>query len=537
MTTINRSPEFRLIDFKVTNTIVIHGNHTTKEFTIQMFGINESGKSASINVKGVDPFFFVRVGEDWDLSTVKLFEKEIYKQLAYSELEANYKSWQTGKRKTLIPVLLKDETKSQYAERNCRSYQSYHERGVISFTMVKRHKLYGFDNHKLYNFMCIKFKNTSAFNKIKGFWQKRIPDGTSIFGFREELKKFVYNAYATQLYEAKLPPLLRFFHIYNISPSGWIQLPSRKWKQVKHKKTSCDFECTIRAQDIHSLPNKETAVPIKICSFDIEASSSHGDFPVAIKTYKKLAGELQTFWTDQKSEIGRLLLAEQLNLLRNQLRTAFNFADTPSNSVSQVYPKNEVSKGEIDDIFNTIASKGVKAMVGKERIDMHRRDADIHDDEELYSSQKNWNPYIKKNNSKGSVYTLLDCLLDGIDVGKKVEMVDELLTYCLPPLEGDKVTFIGSTFMLSGEDTPYLNHGICLNTCTDYGDDSIEIVACKTEQQVLLEWTKVIQRERPDVIIGYNIFGFDYKFMCDRAKENYCFDEFCQLGKNKGGKM
>ena len=90
--------------------------------------------------------------------------------------------------------------------------------------------------------------------------------------------------------------------------------------------------------------------------------------------------------------------------------------------------------------------------------------------------------------------------------------------------------------MLTGTDVPYLNHGICLNTCTDYGDDEIEIVACRTERQVLLEWTKVIQRERPDVIIGYNIFGFDYKFMCDRAKENYCFAEFCQLGKNKGVK-
>jgi hypothetical protein len=32
----------------------------------------------------------------------------------------------------------------------------------------------------------------------------------------------------------------------------------------------------------------EVRVPYKIMSFDIEASSSHGDFPVPIKSYKKL---------------------------------------------------------------------------------------------------------------------------------------------------------------------------------------------------------------------------------------------------------
>ena len=29
----------------------------------------------------------------------------------------------------------------------------------------------------------------------------------------------------------------------------------------------------------------------------------------------------------------------------------------------------------------------------------------------------------------------------------------------------------------------------------------------------------MIQREDPDIIIGYNIFGFDYGFMYERAKE------------------
>ena len=42
-------------------------------------------------------------------------------------------------------------------------------------------------------------------------------------------------------------------------------------------------------KNIEPIPEKENLVPYKICSFDIEASSSHGDFPLAIKDYKKLA--------------------------------------------------------------------------------------------------------------------------------------------------------------------------------------------------------------------------------------------------------
>ena len=35
-------------------------------------------------------------------------------------------------------------------------------------------------------------------------------------------------------------------------------------------------------------------------SFDIEASSSHGDFPLPKKTYKKLSGDMITYWSKIK---------------------------------------------------------------------------------------------------------------------------------------------------------------------------------------------------------------------------------------------
>ena len=101
---------------------------------------------------------------------------------------------------------------------------------------------------------------------------------------------YQFNNTDTKLYEANIPPLLRMFHIKDISPSGWIEIPKNKSKTVtsRIKKTSCKYEYTVDFNDIEPLHHKETPVPYKIASFDIEASSSHGDFPLPKKNYKKL---------------------------------------------------------------------------------------------------------------------------------------------------------------------------------------------------------------------------------------------------------
>jgi DNA polymerase elongation subunit (family B) len=61
-----------------------------------------------------------------------------------------------------------------------------------------------------------------------------------------------------------------------------------------------------------------------------------------------------------------------------------------------------------------------------------------------------------------------------------------------------------------------------------------EIQTCKTERELLLAWADIIQRENPDIIIGYNICGFDFEFMFRRSLENSCENEFLKLSRNKG---
>ena len=88
--------------------------------------------------------------------------------------------------------------------------------------------------------------------------------------------------------------------------------------------------------------------------------------------------------------------------------------------------------------------------------------------------------------------------------------LNESLKKVFPKLEGDKCTFIGSTFMNYGDKDPYFNHCIVLNTCSNMPIENSVIESYDTEKEVLMAWRKLVQRENPDIVIGYNIFGFDY---------------------------
>ena len=150
-----------------------------------------------------------------------------------------------------------------------------------------------------------------------------------------------------ELYEAIIPPLLRFFHIRDISPSGWIALPIKKTTHIFSKTTSCDLEFVISYKNIIPLNNKEECVPYKIMSFDIEASSSHGDFPVPIKSYKKLATNIVDYFV-KLEEINDKEKCKEI--LRKILSAAFGF--TLMDNIDKVYPKEQL-KDEKDLLVRT----------------------------------------------------------------------------------------------------------------------------------------------------------------------------------------
>ena len=459
----------------------------TLQFKIQMFGLNEKGQTCSIIVEEFKPYFYLMVNDTWDINAKNAFLEHIKQKM--------------GK---------------------------YYENSITECIIVKRKKLYGFDGGKEHKFIKLEFSNLNAFNKAKNIWYTDYgKDG------RRLLKNgyFFHNTYI-KIYESNIPPLLRFFHIRDISPSGWIALPNKKTIQIREdeKKTSCDFEFKINYKNIIPLNDKETRVPYKICSFDIEASSSHGDFPVPIKSYKKLATNMIEYF--EKNDFS---IENSKTVLKSIVLAAFGFNQS-MDFIDLVYPKiPPKTKEEVEKLCEKWLSLELKKNGSTQEFhEMNTLETlfekmALNEEEDDYEFSKS--KFIKTTNKKSSI---IEILLDKtLEREQKLMELNMSLNQVFPKLEGDKVTFIGSTFTKYGNTEPYLNHCIVLNTCTDLPLENSVIESYSTEKAVLKAWTELIQKENPDIIIGYNIFGFDYEFMFRRAEENHCIEDFLQLSRNK----
>jgi DNA polymerase elongation subunit (family B) len=501
---------------------------STDEFRVQMFGINEKGETASIFLEGYSPFFYVLVGKKWTEGDVAGFKAQIIQDI--------------GK---------------------------YYEDSIVSTKLVEKKKLYGFDAGRLNRFMYISFKSESAMRKVKNLWYDSYTNKSGEYIKVLMKDGYEYNGEGTYIYEAQIPPLLRLFHINEISPSGWVSLP--KNTLVKNNKTTtCTYEYIVDYKKVVPLPQKETRVPYKICSFDIEASSSHGDFPLAVKNYKKLATNIVDVWqitppsgqtegTDAEGKHGQ---SSEQDFLKSVINTAFGFA--AEENIDKVYPiAQNVDEKSINTLFekwikikpavykNTTTNNDDADEVPEANADIDGAGADadtVGDDadadadadsdndadaegttgvEEIAKKKKRVRGYAKRT------ATIMDLLNDNEETrDTKLMELTRTLTDVFPKLKGDIVTFIGSTFLKYGEDKPYLNHCIVRDTCDPI--DNAVLESYPTEKEVLLAWTRLIQRENPDIIIGYNIFGFDYQFMYLRAKELGCERKFLELSRNKG---
>jgi len=477
----------------------------TNVFMIQMFGVDEYGKTYSVNVEGFKPFFYLMVNDKWSITMKEQFINHLKEKM--------------GK---------------------------FYSNSITEAKLVKRKKLYGFDNKKEHKFIFIEFVNLNAFNKAKKLWYTDYSKG-------HQLLKNGYQYFDTNimLYEANIPPLLRFFHIKDMSPSGWIAIPKKKVIERKDelKSVNCHYEFVTNLKNIIPLNDKETRVPYKIMSFDIEASSSHGDFPVPIKTYKKLATNIVEYFEN----IG----IDQFNkntirpVLINIILTAFGYENI--SGIDLVYPKRHPGSKEVvielcnrwleckvrsikktDDFNQANSLEYMFEKISKEiETENEEVDGEDGDGETLETfGNKVYSKFVKEYADNQA--TIIDVILD-----KKYEREGKLtelnltLNSVFPKLEGDKVTFIGSTFMNYGNKDPHFNHCIVLNTCSKIPMENSQVETYKTESELLLAWQQLVQRENPDIIIGYNIFGFDYEFMFRRAEENNCVEDFLKLGRNK----
>jgi DNA polymerase elongation subunit (family B) len=219
----------------------------SKSMVIKAYGTLPSGHSISLNLKHYQPFFYAKIPEDWKRSQVNIFTKYLKKKVF------------KGYAKTLMKTQI-----------------------------IIRKPFSEFTGNDKFQYLKLNFTNKEGFDAyVKTLmFPLKIPELNGGQSFKYDL------------FESNIEPILKFLHITGINPSGWVQIPKRKYEIVDEERTTLThFEVDLEWDQIKSWECLDSA-PVNVAAFDIEADSSHGDFPMGIKKYEKLAQDLITFFNE-----------------------------------------------------------------------------------------------------------------------------------------------------------------------------------------------------------------------------------------------
>lgn len=202
------------------------------EYLIRIFGVTSRGFSICVNVIGFTPYFYIKVPESWTSSTLNVFL--------------------TGLQKLV-------QNKNSLLRAKCR--------------IQKKKEFFGFTGEKLQKFARLVFDNSQGMYQYK----KILSRGVLISDVSSKIQTY-------KLYESNFEPLLRFIHIRNLQPAGWINVNEFYTSEIRASK--CQLEINAQWTDIHpsSSKNNENAAILQ-ASFDIETYSCPEEDPNTRKLY------------------------------------------------------------------------------------------------------------------------------------------------------------------------------------------------------------------------------------------------------------
>jgi DNA polymerase elongation subunit (family B) len=142
-------------------------------------------------------------------------------------------------------------------------------------------------------------------------------------------------------------------------------------------------------------------------------------------------------------------------------------------------------------------------------------------DHELYVQWKNIKPWTSELTAKP--------LIMGYDIEANSSNPARMP---LASEEEDKVFQVSCVFSRHG-DSPDKWRSYLLTLGfprQDIVGSTVTILRFKTEAQLLQGFTELVNTENPNIMAGYNILGFDIRYMVDRAQKTMCFPDFNKQG-------
>jgi len=275
------------------------------KFLIKAFCVDSLGNSVAVDIENFKPYFFIKVPDTWKQGTASTFIKE-----------------------------LKDKISRYFRET------------LVDWKLLNAKPFYYFTGDERYKFKFIKM----VFQCHRGYkqFEKILKEKIKIHGINKS-KPYLYERY-----ESNILPLLRFIHHNDLNATGWISIPHGKYTVI-YNKTTCQTQIKCKHQHVKPL-DKEEIPPINYMSYDIEADSSHGDFPIANKDYQKLARDLITEYNRLSDDHSRLRGAKPRNIfdtrkiLYNLMLLAFNpyFNNNNIRSVKLYNPLDQPTTENLD---------------------------------------------------------------------------------------------------------------------------------------------------------------------------------------------
>ena len=464
-------------------------------YEIFMFGVTADGFSVTVKVNDFVPYFFVKIPADWKQSQVDALKNKMLEE----------------------ETTVKKANGDTYTTKTVKKTLQDH---LVSMKLVKRKDVWGFTNFADFKFMKISVKSLRLYNDLKRYFSDPA----------QEAKGF-------KLYESNIDPMLRFIHEREIQPCGWVRIPcgyftqidvddqvaelqetnEKKLKKMEdggrmewepastpcHARTNYCVETTF--DRVYGL-NYNKIAPLLVASFDLECTSSHGDFPVANKNYRKLTIDLIALLRMNPATTS----AEIVDLVAAAFKPPAPASPTPTptptpNPINRLYPKDRtgLTRASIKTLVRPIADKLL--LMVKSTINSKSKKSGAADGDEGDSD-------VDSDDDAASPLPSTDA------------EITQLLDKTLPALAGDPIIQIGTTVHIYGSDKIVYRHIASYKSCEDI--EGAEVEAFNTEAETIMAWKDIITRLDPDILIGYNIFGFDMKYLADRARELGIYDEF-----------
>ena len=458
----------------------------TDFYSLLIYGTSAVGATYCVKVNNFVPYFYIKPPEKWEGLGKNAFKAKV-DELNEVILNESY-----------VCVFNNNGKKTEY---NKKIIPRALETHFVSMKVVRKKDFWGFTNDKIFRFLKVSVKSLKLYNSLKYYFKS--------------LEKSDFK-----MYETNIDPFLKYIHTQNIRPCDWVRIEKGEY-EMGDDISRCDYNIETEYKNIMPIQVNKIA-PLLITSFDIECSSSHGDFPVPKKNYSKVAQDLAMV-----AKQGYKYTPENIV---DWLRTIY-YEDAIIDAakdvkINRVYAKNRIAGSyiasiqqkiephipKITEILNIIASSIKKTPSDGASGDDGGDDGDAGDGDDSDADAAD-----AADDMKGSRMTVRELNAHELKL-------TEILTKNLIALEGDKIIQIGTTVHIYGSDKIVYKNIISLNSCDRIEGCDVEYY--DSEKEVLLKWKELMNNLNSDIITGYNIFGFDMEYIWDRATELNIMDEF-----------